>query len=182
MEGALFKGERVYLAARRPDDAEAFSRWSANPAYMRLMDTEPVRPLPTEAFAAPDRQGAAPDYNFRIRTLADDALIGFVALHSFEWSNGVARLSIGIGDPAYWGKGYGTDALRIVLRYAFDELNLYRVGLDVIAYNTRAIRAYEKVGFTREGAIRGAVLRDGQRYDSILMGILREEWRALQGA
>jgi RimJ/RimL family protein N-acetyltransferase len=64
------------------------------------------------------------------------------------------------------------------LRYAFDELNLYRVGLDVIESNRRAIRAYEKVGFQREGAVRGAVLREGQRTNLVLMGILRDEWQA----
>jgi RimJ/RimL family protein N-acetyltransferase len=66
--------------------------------------------------------------------------------------------------------------MQVVLRYAFKELNLYRLNLDVFAYNPRAIRSYEKAGFKIEGREPKAVLRDGQRYDMVLMGILREEW------
>ena len=78
------------------------------------------------------------------------------------------------------GKGYGTDALRLVLRYAFHELNLFCVGLDVVGNNAQAIRAYEKVGFSQEGVVRSALLRDGQRHDFCRMGILRDEWLAEQ--
>jgi RimJ/RimL family protein N-acetyltransferase len=65
-----------------------------------------------------------------------------------------------------------------MLRYGFHELNLYRLGLDVMGYNARAIHAYEKAGFQIEGRQRAAVLRDGQRHDRVFMGILREEWQA----
>ncbi|HSJ56839.1 MAG TPA: GNAT family protein, partial [Anaerolineae bacterium] len=115
---------------------------------------------------------------FRIYTLDDDRLIGFVALHSLEWNNRAARLVIGIGEPEYRGRGYGSDALRLVLRYAFRELNLERVGLNVNGNNARAIRAYEKVGFRHEGAMRRALRRDGQWQDRIIMGILYDEWKS----
>lgn len=77
--------------------------------------------------------------------------------------------------PEHRGNGYGTDALRVMLRYAFNELNLNRVGLDVISYNESTIRAHEPVRFTVEGRMRQAVLRDGQAYDRVIMGILRSE-------
>ena len=64
-----------------------------------------------------------------------------------------------------------------MLRFAFNELNLWRVTLGVYAYNPRAIRSYEKAGFRREGLVRGDCRRDGQRWDSVFMGILREEWQ-----
>jgi RimJ/RimL family protein N-acetyltransferase len=178
----LFRGALVRLAARRPDDLEAFARWSNDATYRRLLDTDPARPLSIEQIAAgPDGgDGGTHDVNFRLRTLVDDTLIGFVALFRIEWQHGVATLAIGIGEPAYRGRGYGSDALRLILNYAFNELNLYRVGLDVIAYNTRAIRAYERAGFRREGTLRASVLRDGTRYDRIMMGVLREEWQALR--
>ena len=114
---------------------------------------------------------------FRLRTLENDRLIGFVALHSIEWNNQAGLLAIGIGEAEYRNRGYGSDALRLILRYAFEELNLNRVGLDVIANNERAIAAYERAGFRREGAMRSAVQRDGRRHDRLIMGILREEWR-----
>ena len=174
----LFRGNLVRLAAPRPEDAATFARWSEDAEYLRLLDTDPAQPLSAEEFAEREITLTGPrNVLFRIRTLAEDKLIGFVALHSIEWNNQAGVLAIGIGDPDYRGKGYGSDALRLILRYAFNELNLYRVGLHVIGYNARAIRAYEKVGFRREGVVRGAILRDGQRYDDIIMGILRDEWQ-----
>ena len=179
----LFQGKLVRLSAPRERDAEAFARWSHDAAYLRAVDTDFARPISAQE-AAKRFPGGEDDPNavaFRIRTLEEDRLIGFVALHSIEWNNRAALLAIGIGEPDYRGKGYGTDALRLVLRYAFDELNLLRVGLDVISNNTPAVRAYEKVGFVHEGAMRKAVLRDGHHHDRLIMGILREDLPTSQG-
>ncbi len=142
------------------------------------MDSDYARPLSAEEAALRlNPEEVDPNkVEFHFRTLADDRLIGFVALHSIEWNNGAGLLAIGIGEPQYRGKGYGTDALHLILRYAFQELNLFRIGLDVIATNPRAIHTYEKLGFQHEGCMRGAVLRDGRRTDRIFMGILRDEW------
>jgi RimJ/RimL family protein N-acetyltransferase len=97
-------------------------------------------------------------------------------IHSIEWNNRSGLLAIGIGEQENRNKGYGSDALQLILRYAFHELNLNRVGLDVIEYNEKAIHTYEKAGFQHEGRLRAAVYRDGKSYDRILMGILRTEW------
>ncbi len=180
----LFRGTLVRLVAPSEDDAPILARWSEDAGYLRAMDSDYARPVSPQEFAfrlSPEQ--ADPNrLEFHIRTLADDRLIGFVALHSVEWNNGVALLAIGIGEPRYRGRGYGTDALQLILRYAFQELNLYRVGLDVIASNERALHTYEKLGFRREGTMRGAVLRDGRRTDRIYMGILRDEWAESQQA
>jgi RimJ/RimL family protein N-acetyltransferase len=175
----LFRGELVRLSAPQEDDSEAFARWSQDAAYLRAVDTDFARPI-SASQAAKQFSGEESDPNavaFRIRTLQEDRLIGFVAIHSIEWNNRAGLLSIGIGEPEYRSKGYGTDALRLVLRYAFDELNLLRVGLDVISNNTAALRSYEKVGFVLEGTMRKAVLRDGRHHDRLIMGIVREEWQ-----
>ena len=86
-------------------------------------------------------------------------------------------MAIGIGELKFRGKGYGSDALRLIFRYGFDELNLNRIGLNVISYNARAVRCYTRVGFQVEGSLRESVLRDGQKYDQILMSILRNEYQ-----
>lgn len=177
--GHLFKGDLVRMVAPAEEDAATLARWSEDADYLRALDSDYARPASAREIAArlAPQQSEPNRVEFHLRALEDDCLIGFVALHSIEWNNGAAMLAIGIGEPAYRGKGCGSDALQLILRYAFDELNLYRVGLDVISSNARAIRAYEKAGFVQEGAMRGAVLRDGSRHDRIFMGILRDEWR-----
>ena len=91
-------------------------------------------------------------FGFAIRTLSDDRLIGDIGVWIESWAHGEAWVGIGLGERDYWGNGYGTDAMRLMLRFAFDELNLQRVSLGVYAYNPRAIRSYEKAGFRREGS------------------------------
>lgn len=176
--GDLFVGKLVRLAAASAEDSVAWTRWFSDATFLRQMDTDYARLRSHREYERMLENGdGANSTTFRLRTVADDTLIGFVALHSIEWNNGTALLSMGIGEAAYRDKGYGSEALRLTLRYAFTELNLYRVGLNVIGSNERAIRAYEKAGFVREGVTRGQVHRDGQRFDLIWMGILYEEWQ-----
>ena len=104
-----------------------------------------------------------------------DTHIGNVGLHNIDLPNRRADVGIMIGEKSFWSKGLGTDALRAVLRYAFDELRLNKVSLDVIDYNERAIRAYERLGFVREGVKREDLLKRGQFVDVIRMSILARE-------
>lgn len=172
----LFKGSLVRLAAPLPEDRANLVAWTQNDEYMRLLDDDPVRPLAEKDMTWLDSPASNDSFYFHIRTLAADKHVGFVVLHSVKWASQTAELAIGIGDSAYWGKGYGKDALRLILNYAFSELNLYRVGLVVMDYDTRAIHAYENVGFVREGVKRSMVQREGKRYDLVCYGILRDEW------
>jgi RimJ/RimL family protein N-acetyltransferase len=105
-----------------------------------------------------------------------------IDLSGIDWVAGSAWVGIGIGEPADWGKGYGTDAMRILLRYAFAWLNLHRVTLNVFGYNERAVRSYIKCGFTEEGRMRQWLNRGDQRWDLIHMGILKEEWALKEDA
>jgi RimJ/RimL family protein N-acetyltransferase len=179
MDRPLFRGERVRLAAPVPEDAQHFAVWNEDTEFMRQMDTDYVRPRNVQDHEEMIKNMRSGDNNmlFHIRTLDGDRLLGFVAIHSIEWNNQAGLISIGIGDPDYRGKGYGSEALCLALNYAFNELNLYRLGLDVIGSNTRAIRAYEKLGFKHEGAMREAVYRDGVRVTRVIMGMLRQEWK-----
>jgi RimJ/RimL family protein N-acetyltransferase len=120
-----------------------------------------------------------PFYMFTICTLADERVIGHIGLDGVRWSHADSFVGIGIGEQEFWGKGYGTDAMQVMLRFAFTEMNLHRVSLTVFDYNPRALRSYEKAGFKIEGRARQMFKREGQRWDEIFMGILREEWESL---
>lgn len=113
---------------------------------------------------------------FGIRLLETDQLIGSCQLHSINSVNRTAELQIRLGSPTECGKGYGTEAIRLLLQFAFADLNLHRVYLHVFAGNARAIQAYEKAGFVPEGTLRQAAYVNGQYVDVVVMGILREEY------
>jgi RimJ/RimL family protein N-acetyltransferase len=182
MDTALFSGELVRLVAPDPDvTAGLFARWGLDSEYRRLLDNDPARMFSTKKI----KEWLEKDFVekepadfclFLIQTLADDRLIGFVGLDGILWNHGDSFVGIGLGEREYWGKGYGTDAMRLMLRYAFNELNLQRVSLTVFEYNPRAIRSYEKAGFVLEGRVRLSMKREGRRWDLIYMGILRDEW------
>lgn len=185
MNTNLFYGEYIRLVSEDPEVmARAFSKWDRDSEYLRLLDTDPPILWSEEKikkWIEKDLEGDQPSgFFFPIRTLEEDQLIGFVELGEINWTNGDSWVGIGLGERNYWGNGYGTDAMRVILRYAFQELNLHRVSLGVFEYNERARRSYEKAGFSIEGRVRGEVLRQGRRWDTFIMGILREEWLDLE--
>ncbi len=173
----LFHGTKVRLTGRRPDDAAIMAAWMEDDFYPRLVDTDFARPVSADSLAARESDADASHVSFRIRTVADDRLVGFCALFNIEWNNRSATLAIGIGKAEDRGKGFGAEALQLLLRYAFMELNLHRLSLDVISYNEPAIRAYRRAGFKEEGRMREAVYREGKRYDRLIMGLLKSEWQ-----
>ena len=182
LDNDLFRGELVHLVAEDPQKmAEAFSRWQRDSEYWRLLAsdaayTNSVRAIKTRI--EKEIEQVPPASMFLIRTLEDDRLIGDVGLDPVRDGHGDTFVGIAIGEREYWGKGYGSDAMRVILRYAFTELNLHRVSLNVFEYNPRAVRSYEKVGFKHEGRSRSVLHRAGRRWDLIFMGILFEEWEA----
>jgi RimJ/RimL family protein N-acetyltransferase len=179
MNENLLQGALVRLTHEEPETiARIESGWGVNSAYLRLLDWDPARRFSAKTIQGwIEKQYENPDnFSFTIRLLDDGRIIGGIGLDGINWTQGEAFVGIGLGEREDWGKGYGTDAMRVILRYAFTELNLRRVSLDVFEYNARGVRSYEKAGFVAEGRVRGMILREGRRWDVIYMGILREEW------
>lgn len=176
----LFVGAKIRLSCLTKDDAPVMAAWTNDAGYLRLQDTG-IAAMETadEVAGFIDRQNESHDaYAFGIRRIEDDALVGTVGLYDIEWANRTAWVGVGIGERDNWGKGYGGEAMRLVIGYAFDELNLHRLQLTAIDYNPRAVAMYEKLGFVREGAYREFIERDGARHDLLLYGLLRPEWAA----
>ena len=179
----LFRGKLVRLTTEEPEtQAKYEARWRRDTEFHRLADADPANVMSEKKIKEwLEKRGedVKPErYPFSIRALEGDKLIGFMGLwldliHSEAW------VGIAIGEREYWGKGYGTEAMRLILQYAFMELNLQRVSLGLHAYNERALKSYEKVGFQFEGRTRSDQLREGKRTDTLWMGILRDEWLSL---
>ncbi len=176
----IFKDQRVRLRAYDPNDLERFTRWWNDPevGYTQLS----IRRYSTEGAARRLERVVNEGYFFCIEALDQGDQprhIGTCSLREPDWRNASTEFSITIGEKDCWDRGYGTAATRLLLEYAFGELNLHRVQLFVLGFNARAIRSYEKVGFKLEATLDDDVYRDGRFTHSYLMGILRPEWQAL---
>jgi RimJ/RimL family protein N-acetyltransferase len=183
MNTAILQGSLVRLTSEEPETlAPLESAWSADSEYSRLLDWDPARRFSARSCQKWIEKGYEREdhFSFTIRTLAEERIIGRIGLDGIRWTHRDCFVGIGLGERQFWGKGYGTDAMMIILRYAFTELNLHRVTLDVFEYNQRGVRSYEKAGFVLEGRQRGQLLREGRRWDVLYMGILREDWLKLE--
>ena len=175
-------GRLVVLRRHRPDNLRAFMRWYADPEIARLTRYQqaPLSSDDVQRFFYSRIMGS--DFlAMAIHVRDTDRLIGTCAFSQLDGDNGSTLFHITIGEPDAWGKGYGTETTQLMLDHAFTRLALHRVALTVFEYNSRAIRSYEKSGFTIEGRARQAIFRDGRFWDEIHMSILLEEWEARQG-
>lgn len=174
----MILGQRVRLRAIERSDIPTFVRWFNDPEVRQyLLMYTPMSAAQEERWFE-SHLNARDDYLYAIEAHVGEQWvhIGNVGLHKLDWKNRNAELGIVLGEKSYWGQGYGTDAVRTLLRFAFQELNLHRVQLDVFDHNRRAQRCYEKAGFRREGTRRQALFREGRYRDVHVMGILREEF------
>ena len=178
MNNSIFDGNLVRLTIVDPEkDAEFLAKWNHDSEYSRLLNDDAVymwTPKQVKEWIEKEKN----IYFFIIRTTTDDQPIGFVELDGFNWAARHAWVGIGLGEREFWGKGYGTEAMQILLRFAFQEMNLNRVNLNVFEYNLRAQKSYLKCGFVEEGRTRKSMMREGKRWDAVYMGILKSEWEA----
>jgi RimJ/RimL family protein N-acetyltransferase len=178
----IFKGDLVRLSAFDHEElGKAYATWTRDSELQRLFSSGASVLHSAKAgvdfFEKMTKDDSPAHHFFSIRALEDNRLLGDIGLDVInDWGSRDSFVGLGIGDRNDWGKGYGTDAMKIILRFAFTELNLRRVTLTVFEYNPRAIRSYEKTGFQHEGRLRGALLRDDKRWDMLYMSILRDNW------
>jgi RimJ/RimL family protein N-acetyltransferase len=172
----MYAGELVELRAREPEYAELMVSWHRDPETMRWWDRV-YPPLPAEAFAARVVAAGPPSFaepSFLVHDRASGTAIGWGALIKPSPEHRHAELGVLIGDAAYRGRGYGTDTVRTLCRFAFDAMNLVRVSLTVFPGNVAGRRAYARVGFVEEGVQRRAMYRRGERHDLVHMAVFRD--------
>jgi len=165
-------GEKVNIRAVEKDDLPRYVRWFNDPEVREnLAMFYPMSLAEEEKWFEDKLKRGENSKTFAVET-KEGVHIGGTGLDSINWKDRNAEFGIFIGEKNYWNKGYGTDATKTIVKFAFEEMNLARVYLRVYDDNPRAIRVYEKAGFEREGVLRKHIFRKGRYSDVIIMGIL----------
>jgi ribosomal-protein-alanine N-acetyltransferase len=180
----MYYSERIRL--RRVDpvrDLEDRYRWMNDPAVTATLGMRPARLSREEirAFLERSAQSTQVSAEFAIETL-EGVHIGGCSLREFNHVARSAEFAILIGEAAYRGKGYGTEATRLAVKIGFEEFNLNRIWLRVNANNIAGVRAYEKAGFVKEGLHRQYGFVGGSYYDAYTMAILRSDYERMKGS
>ena len=177
MDVPFLIGERVYLRSVEMEDVDRFVRWFNDPVVrLTLSSATPLNLLREREFVERLYKDNR-DVVLAIVAREGDTHIGVVGLHGMGLPNRSATFGIAIGEKAFWDKGYGTEATKLILSYGFRTLNLHRISLWVYDFNPRGVHVYEKLGFKEEGRKRESMFREGRFQDEILMGILESEWK-----
>ena len=168
-------GERVYLSPRNVEDVEIFTEWM-NDFYVTDYTGRSYQNVTLQEEKQYLENMEKGKNTFAIIDIETDKMIGTVGLHEVDHINRTATLGIFIGNRDYWSKGYGTEAIRLILDFAFNYLNLNNIELALMEFNQRALKCYQKCGFKEIGRRRKCKFINGKYYDSILMDILAEEF------
>ncbi len=176
----MFEGELIRLREYHKEDVPLAWKYVNDPEVRRNLTPGVPFPLRLEDEEKwYEQQEAGKDtYNFAIERKEDTAYIGGCGINEVDWKNRCVTVGIFIASQC-WDKGYGTDAMKVLLRFVFEQMNIHRIELRTYSFNPRAIRSYEKCGFRKEAVLRQRIFRDSKYYDEVVMGILQDEWNEL---
>ena len=169
-------GERIYLSPLCIEDAEQFTEW-LNDFEVTDYTGRSGQIMTLEGERKFLEENANAEATFSIITLDGDKLIGNVGLARLHQTHRTATLGIFIGDKEFLNEGYGTEAIRLLLDYGFNYMNLHSINLNLMSFNIRAQKCYEKCGFKETGRIRESRFINGRYYDVITMDILADEFQ-----
>jgi RimJ/RimL family protein N-acetyltransferase len=171
----LLQGKLVILRGVEKEDIDRIREWLTDPDLLHLLGARPIPINNVDAEKLPEL--------FRLRegrvlaiTTRDKMLVGLIAVGNFHEFNRTAQVLVLVGDRGEWGRGYGTDALRMVTKFAFDDLNLNSLEAHIPEFNGRAMRAFEKVGYQKEGQLRQRLFLRGRYWDILVASAVRETW------
>lgn len=179
-QGVVFlEGFKTVLRPPEAADIEAFRRWMNDPAIRQFLGQFLPQSERMEREWLEKIGKSESDVTLAVLAKPECPLIGSMGLHRIEWKNRIATTGAIIGDPAYHGKGYGTDAKMALLEYAFHELGLNKINSAVLYSNPRSIAYSMKCGYKIEGRRRQQVFKRGRFIDLVELGVLRREWEPI---
>ena len=167
-------GEKVYLSPLNPDDYEKYTKWLNNKniaQYISIYNGMVSLSGEKEYLENMSKK----EFNYAIVTLSNDELIGSISFNEIDYKNGTATLGIFIGEEDNLSKGYGSDAINLLIDFAFNELRLHSIILTVHSNNLRAIKCYTKCGFKEFGRRHEALYKNGEYVDLIYMEIINKK-------
>ncbi|MEZ0395364.1 MAG: GNAT family protein [Anaerolineales bacterium] len=177
----MIYGERIRLRRNERADLPHFVEWLNDPEVRRYLSGGlPISQASEENWFENmlKRPPAEQPFTIEIRDGEGWRSVGNCSFFEIDWRARSSEVGLFIGDKSCWNKGYGTEVMRLLLKFGFETLNLNRIFLRVDADNLGGIRAYEKAGFVHEGRFRQATFRDGEYHDVLFMSVLRSEWQA----
>lgn len=173
----MYFGEKVCLRAYKAEDIPFATSFVNDKELKKLLVTNipfPTTPWEEESWVKAQTSNNDGKYNFAIEDLETKKYIGGCGIQSVNWLSRVAVVGIMIGDKDYWGKGYGTDAMMVLKRFIFEDMNINKIRLHTFSFNERAIKSYEKCGFKVEGILKSEIFKEGKYYDEIIMSVFND--------
>ena len=164
---------QINLRALKKSDSNLILEWMKNDKLRYLIGTVyPITELEHENWF--ENRMLEKDNRLFIIEIDNEIPIGVIGFKNLDWVNRNSELFIYIGNLEYWGKGYGTQALKLLIEFSFNKINLHMLYLEVFSYNKGAIKTYEKLGFKKDGILRQSKFQDGKYYDKIIMSKINE--------
>ena len=178
----MLKGNKVKLGPVKREFIDYYLKWMNDPELTQyLMMYRPLtREMEEDWFNS--LKNREDFFIFAILLFNQDEiekLLGNCSI-DVDWKNRVGTCGIIIGEKTYQGKGYGTEAMELLVNYGFNTLNLNRIQLETFSFNIRALKSYQKVGFKEEGIRRQAIYVNGEYHDAIMLGILKNEYQKIK--
>ncbi len=172
----MIAGEHVILRAFEREDAERCYRWMNDPNIVRTLKSRyPIAFSDEAEWIERAIQGSSSERHFAIERKEDRAHIGNASIHEIDWVSRVAWFGLFIGEPAAWNRGFGSDAIQTLVRFAFEDMNLRKLRIAVFDYNDRAKHVLASRGFVQEGKLERDFYREGTYHDIVILSTFRPE-------
>lgn len=177
----IIRGEKIALRPMEPEEVELIHKWANNPDVLPFWYGVEKTLEQIKADWKPHYFSDTDPYSGRCFAILKGknpvgSPVGMINHNRIDRDNRSVDIDMVIGHPEDWGQGYGTDALKTLARYLFDRFDLNRIWLGTYTYNTRAIRAYEKAGFKKEGVLREDAWVGDKFVDTVVLSLLRKEF------
>ena len=171
----MIAGDLVILRAFEREDADRCYRWMNDPNIVRTLKSRyPIAFQNEVEWLERAMHPNVDERHFAIERKEDRTHIGNASIHDIDWISRTASFGLFIGDPSAWNKGFGTDSIVTLVRFAFEEMNLQKLRINVFEYNERAKHLLLTHGFVQEGRLRREFYREGSFHDIVILSIFRD--------